>query len=77
VIVEGHSDERGSREYNLALGARRANAAREFLMARGVSGDRLKVLSYGKERPIAICSEESCYAKNRRAVTVLSSGLTG
>lgn len=77
AVIEGHADEQGTREYNLALGARRANAAREFLMARGVSGDRLKVLSYGKERPIAICSEESCYAKNRRAVTVLSSGLTG
>ncbi len=77
AVIEGHADEQGTREYNLALGARRANAAREFLMARGVSGDRLKVLSYGKERPIEICSEESCYAKNRRAVTVLSNGLTG
>jgi peptidoglycan-associated lipoprotein len=77
AIIEGHADEQGTREYNLALGARRANAAKEFLMARGVAGNRLKVLSYGKERPIEICSDESCYAKNRRAVTVLSSGLTG
>ncbi len=76
-IIEGHADEQGTREYNLALGARRANAAREFLVSRGVAGNRLKVLSYGKERPIEICSDESCYAKNRRAVTILSSGLTG
>jgi len=77
AIIEGHADEQGTREYNLALGARRANAAREFLMARGVAGNRLKVVSYGKERPIEICSDEVCYSKNRRAVTVLSSGLTG
>jgi peptidoglycan-associated lipoprotein len=76
-IIEGHADEQGTREYNLALGARRANAAKEFLVSRGVAGNRLKVVSYGKERPIEICSDESCYAKNRRAVTVLSGGLTG
>ena len=77
AVIEGHADEQGTREYNLALGARRANAAREYLVSRGVAGNRLKVVSYGKERPIEICSEESCYAKNRRAVTVLASGLTG
>jgi len=77
AIIEGHADEQGTREYNLALGARRANAARDFLISRGVAGARLKVLSYGKERPIEICSEESCYANNRRAVTVLSTDLTG
>ena len=78
VTLEGHADERGTREYNLALGARRANAAREYLISRGVAGNRVKVVSYGKERPIEICSEEACYAQNRRAVTVLSSaGLTG
>ncbi|WP_425045907.1 peptidoglycan-associated lipoprotein Pal [Primorskyibacter sp. S87] len=77
AVIEGHADEQGTREYNLALGARRANAAREFLISRGVAGNRLKVLSYGKERPIEICSEEACYAKNRRAVTILSSDLTG
>lgn len=76
AVIEGHADEQGTREYNLALGARRANAAREFLISRGVAGSRLKVISYGKERPIEICSEEACYAKNRRAVTVLSGGLT-
>ena len=77
VIIEGHADEQGTREYNLALGARRANSAREYLVSLGVAGNRLKVVSYGKERPIEICSDESCYAKNRRAVTVLSSDLTG
>ncbi|MGD9864934.1 MAG: peptidoglycan-associated lipoprotein Pal [Pseudodonghicola sp.] len=77
AMIEGHADEQGTREYNLALGARRANAAREFLISRGVAGNRLKTVSYGKERPLEICSAESCYAKNRRAVTVLSGGLTG
>lgn len=77
ATIEGHADEQGTREYNLALGARRANAAREFLISRGVAGSRLKVVSFGKERPIEICSEEACYANNRRAVTVLAGGLTG
>lgn len=77
AIIEGHADEQGTQDYNLALGARRANAAREFLISQGVAGSRLKTVSYGKERPIEICSEESCYSKNRRAVTVLSSNLTG
>ncbi len=76
ATIEGHADEQGTREYNLALGARRANAVREYLISRGVAGTRLKTVSYGKERPIEICSEEACYAKNRRAVTVLSGGLT-
>jgi len=77
AVIEGHADEQGTREYNLALGARRANAAREFLVSRGVAGNRLKVVSFGKERPIEICSDENCYAKNRRAVTILTAGLTG
>lgn len=72
AIVEGHADEQGTREYNLALGARRANAVREYLVSRGVPASRLQVISYGKLRPIEICSQESCYAQNRRAVTVLS-----
>ena len=76
VVLEGHADEQGTREYNLALGARRANAAREYLISRGVAANRLRVVSYGKERPIEICSQEACYAKNRRAVTVLAGGLT-
>lgn len=76
AVIEGHADEQGTREYNLALGARRATAAREYLISRGVAGSRLKVVSFGKERPIEICSQESCYAQNRRSVTVLAGGLT-
>lgn len=76
AVIEGHADEQGTREYNLALGARRANAAQEYLVSKGVSAARLRVVSYGKERPIEICSNEACYAKNRRAVTVLAGGLT-
>lgn len=74
AVIEGHADEQGTREYNLALGARRANAVQEFLISQGVAPNRLRTVSYGKERPIEICSEESCYAQNRRAVTVLSAG---
>ncbi|WP_278921356.1 MULTISPECIES: peptidoglycan-associated lipoprotein Pal [Pseudophaeobacter] len=77
VTIQGHADEQGTREYNLALGARRANSAREYLISQGVAGSRIQVVSYGKERPLEICSAESCYAKNRRAVTVLAGGLTG
>lgn len=77
ATIEGHADEQGTREYNLALGARRANAAREFLISRGVAGNRLQTVSYGKERPIEICSTEDCYAKNRRAVTVLTGSTLG
>ena len=72
AIIEGHADEQGTREYNLALGARRASAVQEYLVSRGVPASRLKVVSYGKERPIEICSEEACYAKNRRGVTIIS-----
>ena len=72
IIVEGHADEQGTREYNIALGARRADAVKNYLIAQGVAGDRVQTVSYGKERPIAICSDEGCYAQNRRAVTVLS-----
>ncbi|MFC4217014.1 peptidoglycan-associated lipoprotein Pal [Pseudophaeobacter arcticus] len=77
VTIQGHADEQGTREYNLALGARRANSAREYLISQGIAGSRIDVVSYGKERPLEICSAESCYAKNRRAVTVLAGGLTG
>ena len=71
AVIEGHADEKGTREYNLALGARRANAVKEYLVSLGVAGSRLKTVSYGKERPIEICSTERCYGKNRRAVSVL------
>ena len=74
AIIEGHADEQGTREYNLALGARRAAAVQNFLISQGVPANRLRTISYGKERPLEVCSEEACYAKNRRAVTVLSVG---
>ena len=71
ITVEGHADERGTREYNFALGARRAQAARDYLVSRGVNAGRVKTISYGKERPVAVCDDISCWAQNRRAVTVL------
>lgn len=71
ITVEGHADERGTREYNFALGARRAQAARDYLVSRGVNASRIKTISYGKERPVAVCDDISCWAQNRRAVTVL------
>ena len=72
ITVEGHADERGTREYNLALGARRAAAARDFLVARGVEAGRINTISYGKERPVAVCDDISCWSQNRRAVTVIN-----
>ena len=71
ATIEGHADERGTREYNLALGARRANAARAFLISQGVEASRLETVSYGKERPVALCSDDSCWSQNRRAVSVV------
>jgi peptidoglycan-associated lipoprotein len=70
--IEGHADERGTREYNIALGARRAETVREYLTSRGVSAQRMRTISYGKERPVAICNDISCWSQNRRAVTVLN-----
>ena len=70
--IEGHADERGTREYNLALGARRATAVKRYLVSRGVSSGRMKTLSFGKERPVAVCNDISCWSQNRRAVTVLN-----
>lgn len=74
VLIEGHADEQGTREYNLALGARRAAAVQNYLVSRGLSDTRVKTITYGKERPIEICSDEACWSKNRRAVTVVSGG---
>ncbi|MBI1622335.1 peptidoglycan-associated lipoprotein Pal [Aquamicrobium zhengzhouense] len=71
ITVEGHADERGTREYNLALGARRAAAARDFLVSQGVAANRIRTISYGKERPVAVCDDISCWSQNRRSVTVL------
>ena len=70
VTLEGHADERGTREYNIALGDRRANAAKNYLAARGIDPSRISTISYGKERPIALGSDEASWAQNRRAVTV-------
>ncbi|WP_061929345.1 peptidoglycan-associated lipoprotein Pal [Aureimonas sp. AU22] len=72
ITVEGHADERGTREYNLALGARRAAATRDYLASQGVAANRMRTISYGKERPVAVCDDISCWSQNRRAVTVLS-----
>ncbi|MBN8847394.1 MULTISPECIES: peptidoglycan-associated lipoprotein Pal [unclassified Sphingomonas] len=73
ITIEGHCDERGTREYNLALGDRRANAAKNYLASRGVDASRITTISYGKERPIALGSDEEAWAQNRRAVTVVLS----
>jgi peptidoglycan-associated lipoprotein len=70
--IEGHADERGTREYNFALGARRAQSVHDYLVAKGVAGSRMKTISYGKERPVATCDDISCWSQNRRAVTVLN-----
>jgi len=70
--VEGHADERGTREYNIALGARRAQTVRDYLAARGIEPSRMRTISYGKERPVALCNDISCWSQNRRAVTVLT-----
>jgi peptidoglycan-associated lipoprotein len=72
--IEGHADERGTREYNIALGARRAQAVRDYLASRGVQAHRMRTISYGKERPVAVCNDISCWSQNRRAVTVLNGG---
>ncbi len=74
ITIEGHADERGTREYNIALGAKRATAVRNFLSQNGVNGQRIRTISYGKERPVAVCNDISCWSQNRRAQTVLNSG---
>ena len=71
ITIEGHADERGTREYNFALGARRSQVTRDYLVARGVPANRMRTISYGKERPVAVCDDISCWSQNRRAVTLL------
>ncbi|MEZ5889518.1 MAG: peptidoglycan-associated lipoprotein Pal [Xanthobacteraceae bacterium] len=71
-IIEGHADERGTREYNIALGAKRSQVTRDYLASRGVDPSRIRTISYGKERPVAVCNDISCWSQNRRAVTVLN-----
>jgi len=72
VLIEGHADERGTREYNLALGDRRANSAKDFLIALGISPNRVKTISYGKERPVALGHDDSSWSQNRRGVTTVA-----
>ena len=74
IQIEGHADERGTREYNISLSARRATATREFLIAQGVPAERISSIAYGKERPAAGCNDEQCWSQNRRAVTVITGG---
>ena len=70
--IEGHADERGTREYNIALGARRAQSVKAYMTAHGIDPGRMRTISYGKERPVAVCNDISCWSQNRRAVTVLN-----
>ncbi len=72
IVIEGHADERGTREYNVALGERRANAVMQYLIGQGISANRLRTVSYGKERPVEACPEQRCWDINRRAVTAIS-----
>jgi peptidoglycan-associated lipoprotein len=72
ILIEGHADERGTREYNIALGAQRAAVVKQYLISRGVHPARISTISYGKERPVAMCSDASCWSQNRRGVTVLN-----
>ena len=74
ITIEGHADERGTREYNIALGARRATTVRNFLARSGVNASRIRTISYGKERPVAVCNDISCWSQNRRAQTILNAG---
>jgi peptidoglycan-associated lipoprotein len=74
VQVEGHADERGTREYNISLSARRATATRNFLISQGVNGSRVSSIAYGKERPASLCDAEECWSQNRRSVTVITGG---
>lgn len=75
VTIEGHADEQGTREYNLALGARRAASVQNYLISRGLTDARIKTVTFGKERPLAVCSDEACWSKNRRSVTLVAGGL--
>ena len=72
--IEGHADERGTREYNFSLGARRAQSVRDYLTSKGIPSNRMRTVSYGKERPVSVCNDISCWSQNRRAVTLLDAG---
>lgn len=75
ILIEGHADEQGTREYNIALGSKRASSVRDYLVSQGVADNRISIVSYGKERPIAVCSNVSCWSQNRRAVTIVNGGM--
>jgi len=74
IQIEGHADERGTREYNIALSARRGSTTKAFLVSQGIGPSRISTIAYGKERPVALCDAESCWSQNRRAVTLITSG---
>lgn len=76
ILVQGHADERGTREYNIALSARRSANTKSFLISQGINRSRIKTISYGKERPVAVCDAESCWSQNRRAVTVVTGAVS-
>ena len=72
ILIEGHADERGTSEYNMALGSSRASAVRNYMVSQGIPDSRISIITYGRERPVAVCPDESCWSQNRRAVTVVS-----
>lgn len=74
ITIEGHADERGTRDYNFQLGSSRASAVRNYMVSQGIPDSRISIITFGRERPVATCAEESCFAQNRRAVTVVASG---
>jgi peptidoglycan-associated lipoprotein len=74
VLIEGHADERGTGEYNMALGASRASAVRNYMVSQGIPDQRISIITYGRERPVATCANNSCWSQNRRAVTVVTGG---
>lgn len=75
ILIEGHADERGTGEYNMALGASRASAVRNYMVSQGIPDSRISIITYGRERPVATCADENCWAQNRRAVTVVTGGV--
>jgi len=74
ILIEGHADERGTSEYNMALGSSRASAVRNYMVSQGIPDSRVSIITYGRERPVATCADESCFSQNRRAVTVVTGG---
>lgn len=72
ILIEGHADERGTSEYNMALGSSRASSVRNYMVSQGIPDSRISIITYGRERPVAVCPDESCWSQNRRAVTVVT-----